>query len=62
LNEQSFDEVFVIVDRDADGKLSCREMELLYYLYTLQLSESLALASEAQPQPISSGPTRSDEL
>jgi len=34
-----FDSVFATVDRDADGILSCGELELLYYLYSANIIE-----------------------
>jgi len=32
-----FDNVFSAIDRDADGVLSCRELELLYYMYSTHM-------------------------
>jgi len=34
-----FDHVFATVDRDSDGILSCRELELLYYMYSARMME-----------------------
>jgi len=35
--DEVFDDVFNSIDLDQDGKLSCKEVELLYYLYSLQV-------------------------
>jgi len=32
-----FENVFEAIDRDADGVLSCRELELLYYMYSTRM-------------------------
>jgi len=32
-----FNDVFEAIDRDADGILSCRELELLYYMYSTRM-------------------------
>ncbi len=36
-----FDTVFNDVDRDADGVLSCQELELLYYMYSTRIMECM---------------------
>jgi hypothetical protein len=38
LNAGMFENVFRSVDADGDGVLTCQEMELLFYLYSIQIT------------------------
>jgi len=37
IKNETFEQIFKRIDKDSDGVLSCRELELFYYLYTLEV-------------------------
>lgn len=53
-----FELLFAQIDRDSDGLLGCQEMELLYYLFSLEVFELEEDQGNNMPTHVASSPTR----
>jgi len=55
-DHQTFEQVFQRIDRDSDGVLNCKELELFFYIYSVNVSaNSSSPVISASSSPSSSG-------